>query len=203
MGTKCKATSIVMLLGAIVVMVPTEVYGYDAGSHRYIVVKALECFEDSRPSTQPGIYINAIADGAGNEDLGDGYGTSEDHIFHYDCDGAAVAYCTYPHFWDYDDDNGMGGGGIDDLVTVAGDNWPNAWMKASGYRVSQFGNSPRSPEGVGLWQQAKWFYSTGDYWNAYERLGHVCHLLADMSVPAHVHEDLHPTAGLKSFLFFS
>ncbi|UCG47934.1 MAG: hypothetical protein JSU94_20950, partial [Phycisphaerales bacterium] len=127
-------------------------------------------------------------------DKGDGYGTSEDHIFNYLCDGAAIATCTYPHFWDYDGDNGLSGAGADDIVVVASDNWPNAWMKVSGYRVSQFGNPPRSPEGYGLWQEALLNYRLYGFWNAYERLGHICHLLADMSVPAHVHEDLHPSS---------
>jgi len=76
--------------------------------------KALECYADTG-STQPALYGLALANGAYNEDMGDGYGTSEDHIFNYLCDGAAISTCTYPHFWDYDGDNGFSGYGIDDL----------------------------------------------------------------------------------------
>jgi hypothetical protein len=191
MGTQCKAISIAMLLGTMVVMVPSEVSGYDEDPHRYIVAKALECYAGTG-STQPGLYWQPLTNGAYNEDMGDEYGTDEDHIFHYWCDGAAISTCTYPHFWDYDGDNGISGLGIDDLFTIASDDWPNAWMKVSGYRVSQFGNLPKPTEGQGLWQDAIMLYRLGNHWQAYERLGHVCHLLADMSVPAHVHEDAHP-----------
>jgi len=34
-------------------------------------------------------------------------------------------------------------------------------------------------------------YNSGDLTSAYEYLGHLTHLLADMSVPAHAHEEPH------------
>jgi hypothetical protein len=43
-----------------------------------------------------------------------------------------------------------------------------------------------------LLNQALEFWKQGDIPNMYERLGHVCHLLEDMGVPAHVHIDFHP-----------
>ncbi|UCG48225.1 MAG: hypothetical protein JSU94_00305 [Phycisphaerales bacterium] len=185
----------VLTLGVVILAaVAADGVAYEANAHRWIVGKALECYAIGGSSSEPYLFLAAISNGAYNEDKGDGYGTSEDHIFNYLCDGAAIATCTYPHFWDYDGDNGLSGAGADDIVVVASDNWPNAWMKVSGYRVSQFGNPPRSPEGYGLWQEALLNYRLNGLWNAYERLGHICHLLADMSVPAHVHEDLHPTS---------
>lgn len=42
------------------------------------------------------------------------------------------------------------------------------------------------------WGKAMDFYKGGQLGNAYDQLGHVAHLLTDMSVPAHVHWDLHP-----------
>jgi len=44
---------------------------------------------------------------------------------------------------------------------------------------------------VPIWEQAHWDYSYGDQNDAYFRLGRVCHLLEDMTSPAHVHGDVH------------
>lgn len=41
------------------------------------------------------------------------------------------------------------------------------------------------------WMMAMAYYARGDKANAYDQLGHVIHLISDMSVPAHVHWDLH------------
>lgn len=186
MATRWKVSSFVLLLAVMAVMVPVQTaWGYSQGAHRHIIQKATEYFAGFRPCNEPWQYRDAIADGAEHEDDGN----DEDHVFGYNCDGAAIATCTYPHFWDYDGDNGISGNGIDDLVDVVSDTWPNAWMKASGYRVGEFHNVSLD----GLWQQALELYRQGNLWDAYERLGHVCHLLADMSVPTHVHEDFHPS----------
>ena len=84
-------------------------------------------------------------------------------------------YLTQPHFWDGDkgpDDP------VDNLI------WPldstiNSWQKAQV-----------------LWGMALGEYRSGDKSAAYEYLGHVAHLLADQSVPAHAHEDAHPEGDI-------
>ena len=79
---------------------------------------------------------------------------------------------TNTHFWDADDadpNNPM-----DEAVSCTS---PNAWQKAHV-----------------LWGMALGEYHSGDKVAAYEYLGHVAHLLADMSVPAHAHEDTHAFA---------
>jgi hypothetical protein len=89
----------------------------------------------------------------------------KDHV--YDRSGACT---TYTHFWDLDE-------GIDDPVDCAEGSCgqgANAWQKAQI-----------------LWAMAVGEYNSGDIVTGYHYLGHVCHLLADMSVPAHVHEDVH------------
>ncbi|MDK9712394.1 PKD domain-containing protein [Acidaminobacter sp.] len=107
----------------------------------------------------------------------------KDHIF-----DRTELFTTITHFWDADN----GPGDQVDMVVV-GDNSPNAWQKAQI-----------------LWGIALGEYAKGDKPKAFEALGHVTHLLADMSVPAHVHEDSHktdiyedwmefPTAYLSSF----
>jgi hypothetical protein len=42
------------------------------------------------------------------------------------------------------------------------------------------------------WKMATMAYAAGKITEAYDQLGHVMHLLTDMSTPAHVHWDLHP-----------
>jgi len=85
-----------------------------------------------------------------------------DHIYGY-------VIKTITHFWDADD------GDLDEVALYGGKRYPNAWMKA-----------------IELWNDALDFYDFGDKAMAYERLGHVAHLIQDMSLPAHAHEDLHP-----------
>lgn len=88
-----------------------------------------------------------------------------DHI--WDRYGFAGACLTLTHFWNAD-------GGPNDPVSVGGCNGHNAWEKAQV-----------------LWGMAVGEYNSGDLTSAYEYLGHVTHLLADMSVPAHAHEEAH------------
>jgi len=79
---------------------------------------------------------------------------------------------TNTHFWDADDPdlNNPSDGSVSCTS-------PNAWQKAHV-----------------LWGMALGEYHSGDIATAYEYLGHVAHLLADMSVPSHAHEDPHPSA---------
>jgi len=88
-----------------------------------------------------------------------------DHIWDYY--GFAGACVTLTHFWNADN-------GPNDPVSVGGCNGHNAWEKAQV-----------------LWGMAVGEYNSGDLTSAYEYLGHVTHLLADMSVPAHAHEEAH------------
>ena len=95
--------------------------------------------------------------------VGAGNEDLKDHV--YDRSGACT---TTTHFWDVDE-------GIGDSVYMAGcGSCANAWQKA-----------------CSLWAMAVGEYNSGDKTAGYEYLGHVAHLLADMSLPAHVHEDKH------------
>jgi parallel beta-helix repeat protein len=91
-----------------------------------------------------------------------------DHV--WDLGDETISKVTYTHFWDADK-------GPDDPVDAV-DVWSdedNAWQKAQI-----------------LWGMALGEYANGDKETAYHFLGHVAHLLQDMSVPAHAHEDTHP-----------
>ena len=87
-----------------------------------------------------------------------------DHVWDYW--GVGGACVTISHFWDADN-------GPYDPVTGAC-NGNNAYWKAQI-----------------LWGMALGEYASGDKNTAYEYLGHVVHLLSDMTLPAHAHEDMH------------
>lgn len=102
-----------------------------------------------------------------------------DHIT--DRTGIFNLFTTITHFWDGD----KGPGDPVDMVVV-GENGINAWQKAEV-----------------LWGMALGEYRSGDLDNAYEYLGHVAHLLADQSVPAHAHEDVHSTDYYEDWMTLS
>jgi len=96
---------------------------------------------------------------------GAGHEDVHDHVY-----GIGWPCTTITHFWDADN-------GPDDIVDTDTCDGNNAWQKA---RV--------------LWGMALGEYHSGDKPVAYEYLGHVAHLLMDMTVPAHAHEDTHAFA---------
>ncbi|MHC4460810.1 MAG: right-handed parallel beta-helix repeat-containing protein [Planctomycetota bacterium] len=148
---------------------------YEPFAHRLIVGKAGELYGQFGSSNEPLDYGLIIADGAEHED-------DYDHVFGYHtgyCGVVGDIYTTITHFWDGD----KGPLGLVSLPSVACDN-ENAFQKVTGYGTDE----------IGLWQQAVWHYNIGDKYHAYELLGHVSHLIADMSVPAHVHEHEHVVA---------
>jgi len=99
---------------------------------------------------------------------------AEDQLDHVWGHWGANAECvTISHFWDPDY-------GINEAQS---ENWfcprenHNAMRKA-----------------IRLWGMALGQYHKGNKGRAYHYLGHVAHLLADMTVPAHVHDDTHVLA---------
>ncbi|MCP8322911.1 MAG: PKD domain-containing protein [Candidatus Methylarchaceae archaeon HK02M2] len=109
-------------------------------------------------------YFGQIYSGAGHEDL-------TDHVY----DWSPV---TYTHFWDVDK-------GINDPVDSSPfvEDAENAWQKAQvlwGMALGEYAYGKALGE-----------YGYGHINRAYEYLGHIAHLLADMTVPAHAHEDMH------------
>ena len=112
-------------------------------------------------------YRDTIKEGAKQEDLID---------LVDDVDWGSEDFCvTQTHFWDGD----LGPNDKVDNVAACGFEVRNSWQKA---RI--------------LWGMALGRYRAGDKAAAYEYLGHVAHLLADQSVPAHAHEDAHPEGDI-------
>jgi len=173
MRTRFKAISIALSLSVIVVMVPMETAsGYGGGPHELVTWVAMEEFNKYYPDSEPNQNAVTIGYGAWEED-------EVDLVFGYSGEEKMV-----PHFWDADE-------GWLDPVTMLYFEWdhPNAWQKISGIGIGDY--DPDWPY-MGLWHQALYFYSFGNKVYAYSLLGHIAHLIQDMSVPAHVHEDAHP-----------
>ena len=116
-------------------------------------------------------YVVKIEDGSTDED-------NTDHVYREITHGWKWIE-QIPHFWDADK------GPYEWVKNIFGmdDRYPNAYMKASE-----------------LFDRALKRYYEGKFDVAYERLGHLAHLIGDMTVPAHVHEDFHPAwAGRTVF----
>ncbi|MCA1671183.1 MAG: hypothetical protein LC799_02890, partial [Actinobacteria bacterium] len=108
-------------------------------------------------------YFDDIWAGAGHED-------TFDHVYGHEMDGVLKeAWVTITHFWDADR-------GENDRVEYAGGllDYPNAWQKAKS-----------------LWSLSLGAYADGRKSTAYEYLGHIAHLIGDMTVPTHAHDDTH------------
>jgi PKD repeat protein len=140
--------------------------------HPYMCDEAMKLLADpSAIKTEISAYLPSIKYGATRED-------QHDYIYaSLTCDLPGIR--TNTHFWDADN-------GPDDLVKplgivlpppippTASGPYPNAYQKS-----------------LKLFEQALVWYPI-DRSFAYQMLGHVAHLLQDMSVPAHAHEDYHP-----------
>lgn len=189
MATRWNAKSFVLLLAVMVLMVPVQTaWGYDGNVHMSITSYAGQQFAKYYPNSEPLQFINEICYGAWEED-------EVDLVFGYPVGDQPSWHKTIPHFWDAD-------GGPLDPVTVYGtglEEWPNAWQKISFMGVVEADYHTIWPHN-GLWQQALYYsrlyeltLDPGNRKYAYGLLGHIAHLIQDMSVPAHVHEDAHPT----------
>ena len=133
-------------------------------------------------------YGEVIAWGAQNEDEYD-Y-VYLDPIFGQDLYCGAKS--TQTHFWDADLGPTAGSHfGIEDFFGIG--DYPNSWQKVAIPETDFTQNFPS------LWDQAIDAYASNKT-KAYERLGHVVHLLEDGTVPAHAHLDTHGPGFLAGFL---
>jgi hypothetical protein len=114
-------------------------------------------------------YLDKVAEGAKCED-------NIDHIY----SDENVCGHTVRHFWDADDSDNF------QQNNCMGYDYVNAWVK--GRRLVDRANE--------LFYSWVTNGSYADLDSAYHYLGHVCHLIGDMGVPAHVHIDYHPNDPL-------
>ncbi|MCU0267219.1 MAG: hypothetical protein MUF83_01095 [Acidimicrobiales bacterium] len=156
----------VVLLATLGVVRAPDAAGYPTGDdgypvHEYAAMTAMNLF--FAPQADPELFQYAA-----NVEAGSRHEDSHDHVYGQHS-GAYPFTPTITHFWNAD------GGPADQFYeSNLGYTFPNAWQKAHA-----------------LWALAIGEYQAGRKANAYEYLGHVAHMLADMSVPAHAHEDAH------------
>lgn len=169
------AAALVVTTGA---AAPSPAAAYAPGIHATMASEALGLYTASLgPGANPEIadYWANIEDGARGED------ETTDHIYEL---GTGISLPLIPgdvmpylaHFWDSDS------GSDDRYDDPTLGNYPNAWQKARR-----------------LWAIALGEYGAGHTANAYHYLGHVAHLVGDMAVPAHAHDDEHFVTGDDSY----
>lgn len=128
------------------------------------------------PGSEAADYRQQLRNGAGDEDV-------RDHVYGYPNHailGAAII--TMTHFWDADSGDGTPStyGNFEGPVDIVDTSFivtENALQKSRHF-----------------WTLALGAYANGDKPKAYEYLGHIVHLLGDMSVPTHAHGDAHVDA---------
>jgi hypothetical protein len=128
------------------------------------------------PGSEAADYRQQLRNGAGDEDV-------RDHVYGYPNHailGAAII--TMTHFWDADPGDGTPStyGNFEGPVDIVDTSFivtENALQKSRHF-----------------WTLALGAYANGDKPKAYEYLGHIVHLLGDMSVPTHAHGDAHVDA---------
>jgi PKD repeat protein len=167
-----------MLVGMVsqVVAQPAKVSAYnDFYVHKYMSregVKVLPADSRARQELETvaggKTYVEWLADGAYDED-------QTDHLYP-GLTQDLIGVRAIPHYWD-------------------ADRGPDAQVKdLSGH----FDIFPNANEKASLmFYEALLEYHFGDRTTAYERLGHVAHLLADQTVPCHAHIDFHPGYHLE------
>jgi hypothetical protein len=161
-----------LLIAALVfsLVVPMYAEAYVCPVHKQVVDYARELWADEPWMSEIEAYLGDIEGGACTYDHAEDY---LDHVWdYYGTDGECI---TITHFWE--PDNGLG-----DIMHTTQCNGQNAAWKA-----------------MILWGMALGEYHSGDKHQAYEYLGHVAHLLTDMSVPAHAHDDSHVFYGGDTF----
>jgi hypothetical protein len=154
-----------LLIAALVFSLAAPMYAeaYVCPVHKQIVDYAWDLWADQPWMWEIGAHLGRIEGGACTDSHAEDY---VDHVWdHYGTDGECI---TITHFWDPDN-------GLDDLMEdVALCPGENAAWKA-----------------MIMWGMALGEYHSGDKAEAYHYLGHIAHLLGDMSVPAHAHKDSH------------
>lgn len=141
------------------------------------------CFHESMAEDAAAVYggggiashIARLRAGAGHED-------NVDHVFGYEKDFIySDSFVTATHFWDVD-------AGPNDLVQFV-----DLYTAPLEWGIVGAGPYPNAyHKGQALWSLALGAYAEGRTDQAYELLGHVAHLIGDLTIPTHAHEDAHP-----------
>jgi PKD domain-containing protein len=141
------------------------------------------CFHENMAEDATALYSGGgIAAHVANLRAGAGHEDNFDHVFGYEkAFPFSDSFVTASHFWDVD------AGANDPVEFVDGYTAPLEWAIVGG------GSYPNAyHKAQALWSLALGAYVEGHRDQAYELLGHVAHLVGDLTVPTHTHEDAHP-----------
>lgn len=142
--------------------------------HQYLTQQAYAVFSARFGHTELSHYINgAVTDGSHDEDVAgdDPFDNADGHYWGHDA--------GYAHWWD---------GGYDGQDSAVN----RAWKYFTGGRgLTNTYDTAWENNGDVRDQGLLWKYAHGDASGAYYWLGHVAHLLEDMTVPAHANADAH------------
>ena len=120
-------------------------------------------------------HLADLRAGAGGED-------NDDHVFGYEKHIVfADSFVTAPHFWDVD------GGPTAEVSFVDLYSAPFEWPIVG---AGPYKNSYQKAQA--LWMLALGEYAEGRPNRAYQLLGHIAHLVGDLTIPTHTHNDAHP-----------
>ena len=136
-------------------------------------------------------YGRLIISGARNEDEIDVVYENFDHVglLTTHIQNLCGVRTTFTHFWVADKGPEKKVRGLSTAATCekAAGKFPNSWMKIA----TGAGTKAVHSVAPSLWDQAIDAYRSGNKERAYERLGHVAHLLQDQTLGAHAHGDFH------------
>ena len=158
---------------------PTAAYNVcaddNACTHEKMVGYALDLL-NLGPGSEAEIFRETMKAGAGDEDVFDHIYGYPNHLI------LAEAIITMTHFWDAD----------------PGDNTPSTYGDFEGpvdiIDTSFIVTENALQKARHFWTLALGSYARNDKQKAYEYLGHIAHLLGDLSIPTHAHGDAHVDA---------
>ena len=222
---KINKVYITMVVAMMMVVCSGDVYAYKANEetmgHRHITTQAKNMFLDWYPESK----VKALFEDSSAlliQDLPDDVRTKADQNYFeilkwglqhedeydpiYELHDPIAAVTTTTHFWDADE------GALEPTKLASFQEKPNSWVKAALAREGasigggERGGDPLVAMKNSYWDQAieAWeeseAVSTEDERvmyeaEAFERLGHVAHLMQDMTLPVHAHEDQHGPTG--------
>jgi hypothetical protein len=170
---------------------------HDQVAHMYITRMAYEIYMSRYPDSDLARYIGEYSgDRPKRRDDGNvvagSYDEDEAHYNPFD-----EAMPSNRHFWNWRGGLYAGLGGFDSNVDRAHKYWTGGYGAEGAYDESWSGNKSARRGAKG--QGCVYLYAHGDKAKAFWYLGHVAHLLEDLTVPAHVHLFMHVVPWMDAY----
>lgn len=169
-------------------------------AHMFITLKAYELYASRFGGGELARYIGGYDDNGPGSDKNDTIvegAYDEDKPFKNPFNEVSS---VLRHFWDYRGGFDRGLAGYDSSVNRAYKYWTGGYGFDGAYDKQWSENDGRSPGKRG--EGSISLYRRGEKARAFWYLGHVAHLLEDITVPAHAHLWPHPAPGSDSYESF-